>query len=91
MDAGHFVSRVYESTLFDERNVHAQCKGCNMPPNNGMGHAYWMFLDGRYGAGTASSIKDLAKRRSMGRHELESILEKYTRLNKEQGNGWQRN
>ena len=29
MDAGHFVSRRFNSTLFDERNVHSQCTHCN--------------------------------------------------------------
>jgi len=29
MDAGHFVSRRFNSTLFDERNVHSQCTYCN--------------------------------------------------------------
>lgn len=28
-DAGHYLTRAKESTLFDEHNVHAQCKGCN--------------------------------------------------------------
>jgi len=28
-DAGHFVSRRYNSTLFDERNVNIQCRYCN--------------------------------------------------------------
>lgn len=28
-DAGHFVSRRYNSTLFDETNVHTQCRFCN--------------------------------------------------------------
>jgi hypothetical protein len=28
-DAGHFVSRRYNSTLFDERNVSGQCRFCN--------------------------------------------------------------
>ena len=28
-DAGHFVSRRFNSVLFDERNVHLQCKQCN--------------------------------------------------------------
>jgi len=30
MDAGHFISRRFNSTLFDERNVHAQCTYCNL-------------------------------------------------------------
>jgi len=28
-DAGHFVSRRYNATLFDERNVNTQCRYCN--------------------------------------------------------------
>ena len=29
MDAGHFVSRKFNSTLFNEYNTHAQCTHCN--------------------------------------------------------------
>jgi 5-methylcytosine-specific restriction endonuclease McrA len=28
-DAGHFISRSYTTTKFDERNVYAQCMKCN--------------------------------------------------------------
>ena len=28
-DVGHFISRWYANTFFDERNVHLQCKRCN--------------------------------------------------------------
>ncbi len=28
-DAGHFISRKYLITRYDERNVHAQCRKCN--------------------------------------------------------------
>ena len=28
-DAGHFISRRFNSTLFDPTNVHLQCKQCN--------------------------------------------------------------
>lgn len=28
-DAGHFISRSYTTTKFDERNVYAQCQKCN--------------------------------------------------------------
>lgn len=28
-DAGHWITRAKEATLFDERNVSFQCKGCN--------------------------------------------------------------
>lgn len=48
MHAGHFVSRRYNSTLFDEMNVHAQCAGCNMF-KNGEPHIYVKKLIDVYG------------------------------------------
>lgn len=77
MDAGHFISRTKESVLFDEMNVHAQCKGCNMRPNNGKPIEYAAYLDERYGSGTAQAITARAYRRDMKREELEKILTKY--------------
>jgi len=58
-DAGHFVSRRYNSTLFDERNVNTQCRYCNR------------FLDGNlleyrrqlirlYGEGIDTKLEDKA-------------------------------
>ena len=29
MDAGHYISRRFKPTKYDERNVHAQCVSCN--------------------------------------------------------------
>ena len=29
MDAGHWITRNHLGTFMDERNVHAQCRGCN--------------------------------------------------------------
>ena len=77
MDAGHFISRVKESTLFDPMNVHAQCKGCNMPPNNGRPIEYAAFLDAKYGQGAADIITARAMRRTLNRAVLESVLRKY--------------
>lgn len=77
MDAGHFESRLKENTLFDEQNVHAQCKGCNMPPNNGRRIEYAEFLDEKYGAGTAKGITARAYRRKLERDELLAIIDKY--------------
>lgn len=78
MQCGHFVSRVMESTLFDEQNNHSQCAGCNMPPNNGRPLEYAAFLDAKYGPGTADKIRARAFRRTMKRDELEKILAKYS-------------
>lgn len=78
MDAGHFKSRMYENTLFDEKNVHAQCKGCNMKPNNGRPIEYAAFLEAKYGIGTVAAINARAYRRKMERSELLEIIEKYS-------------
>lgn len=77
MQCGHFVSRVMESTLFDEQNNHSQCAGCNMPPNNGRPFEYAAFLNKQYGAGTADKIRARAHRRRLSRQELETILKRY--------------
>lgn len=78
MDAGHFKSRLYENTLFDPQNVHAQCKGCNMPPHNGRPLEYSRFLDQKYGPGTATAINNRARRRKLEREELLEIIAKYS-------------
>lgn len=77
MQAGHYQSTIYESTKFDDENVHAQCPSCNMPPNNGRPEEYAAFLDDRYGKGTAARIKARAHRRPLLRKELEDIIKKY--------------
>lgn len=54
-DAGHFQSRRYEATRFDERNVHPQCKHCNMYLSGNIG-VYYEQIEKTYGEGTASRI-----------------------------------
>lgn len=58
-DAGHYVSvsRGNFETLFDEKNVHGQCKRCNNPtwtPDAAIPFAY--EIDRRLGKGTAEDI-----------------------------------
>ena len=76
-DAGHFVSRRYNATLFDERNVNTQCRYCNR------------FLDGnlleyrrqiikKYGEGVDVELEDKAteiKRYSI--EDLTNIAKEY--------------
>lgn len=78
MDAGHFKSRIYENTLFDEQNVHAQCKGCNMPPNNGRPIEYSAFLEEKYCQGMTQILNLRAGRRKLERAELLDIIAKYS-------------
>lgn len=59
MDAGHFITRAKESTLFDERNVHGQCKGCNRF-QGGKFLEHERAIERIHGAGTAQVLKDKA-------------------------------
>jgi hypothetical protein len=44
LQCGHFVSRIYLSTRYDERNCHAQCGACNvLRRGNMVGFAAFMF------------------------------------------------
>ena len=59
MDAGHFVSRRFNSTLFDERNVNAQCARCNVFLS-GNQLEYRRQLIKLYGEGIDIELKDKA-------------------------------
>ncbi len=61
MDAGHFITRAKESTLFDERNVHGQCKGCNRF-QGGKFLEHERAIERIHGPGTAQALKDKAGR-----------------------------
>jgi hypothetical protein len=58
MHAGHFISRSHNSTLYDEKNVHAQCASCNMY-RNGQPHIYADKIIRIYGK---KAFDDLIKR-----------------------------
>ena len=55
VDAGHFQSRAKFSTRWDEQNVKAQCKKCNMV-NGGQQYKFGKRLDVEYGEGTADVV-----------------------------------
>ena len=80
---GHFMSRRYKSTRYDEKNVDVQCPGCNTF-NQGRQFEFGQFLDQKYGKGTARSMlrksKMLCKR---NRYDLEVLIEKYKNKLKE--------
>lgn len=56
MDAGHYITRAKEATLFDERNVHLQCKGCNRF-QGGKFLEHGQAIDRKYGHGTKAAIE----------------------------------
>lgn len=53
--AGHFMSRRFPSTRWDELNVNLQCAGCNMF-NKGEQYKYSIALEDKYGKGTAQEL-----------------------------------
>ena len=62
--AGHFQSRRYLSTRWDEVNVQVQCVGCNMF-KQGEQYTFGKLLDVRIGNGTSNKMEILAKRTTM--------------------------
>ena len=56
MDCGHFQSRRFTATRWNEQNAHAQCQSCN---NYGSGEQYrhGIEIDALYGAGTAKELE----------------------------------
>jgi len=72
--AGHFQSRRFNSTRYDEENVNLQCPGCNLY-GAGEQYKYSIEIDLKYGTGTA---KKLAKRAreyyKLTTGELEEII-----------------
>lgn len=60
MDAGHWRSRQYGATRYDERNVHAQCKGCNKF-GNGMEEEHRRFIVGVLGEEVAEELYQLSR------------------------------
>lgn len=77
VDNGHYISRRYIQTRFDEQNCHAQCKGCN-GFHAGMTDVYALQLLRRYGP---NILEDLEKRKKIEIKETKefykSIISKY--------------
>jgi len=75
MHAGHFQSRRYSSTRYDDENVNAQCAGCNTF-NQGEQFKYSKAVDLKYGKGTADRLaKTAQKYHKLTIDELEQIVE----------------
>ena len=75
MHAGHFQSRRYSSTRYDDENVNAQCSGCNTF-NQGEQFKYSKAVDLKYGNGTADRLAKAAQKyHKLTIDELEQIVE----------------
>jgi hypothetical protein len=61
-DAGHYISRVRKGVMFDEMNVHAQCRHCNRF-QEGNHFFYRKWLIEKYGE---AAVEELEERAQMG-------------------------
>lgn len=82
MQAGHYVAQSLGlSLVFEERNVHAQCAGCNLY-KRGNPSVYAIELRKRYGEGILEELQSLRKEGfKYSRWEYEELIEKYRNLN----------
>ncbi|MCR4285262.1 MAG: recombination protein NinG [archaeon] len=72
-DAGHFISRVHNNTLFDEVNCHLQCKHCNNQAGEPAAYALHLIKD--YGEDIISLLEKKSKKiRQFKIIELEALI-----------------
>ena len=63
IDAGHYITRGRLSTMFDERNVHPQCKGCN-GYGGGRLDVYALYLIKTYGKNILKELNEQKNRKN---------------------------
>lgn len=56
MHMGHFQSRRFKNTKFERKNQSSQCATCNGPGNNGRPYEMGVYLNRKYGSGTAEKM-----------------------------------
>ena len=81
IQGGHFVAGRHNSILFDERNCHAQCYGCNVM-KRGAPTQYWLFMEQKYGRAVIDELIFLdSQTKQMKEADFQEIYEKYKKLN----------
>jgi len=82
-DAGHFISRRFMNTRWNEKNVHAQCRKCNRF-QYGNQYEFGLFIDSKYGKGEAEKLLFLSKLEYKPMpHELKEIAKYFRQKIKE--------
>jgi len=60
MQNGHFQSRRFMSTRYDEQNCAVQCISCNIY-SSGEQFKFSVYIDSKYGSGTAQELEYLSR------------------------------
>ena len=77
--AGHFMSRRYSSTRYNEQNVNCQCYRCNVL-FYGEQYKYSIEIDLKYGDGTAKKLAKIANTpHQFTVYELQQLIEEYSK------------
>lgn len=71
-DCGHFQSRRYLLTRYEERNAHSQCVACNQW-GSGEQYKHAKAIDDLYGKGTAQELEQ--KARGMQKMTKQDVME----------------
>lgn len=81
LQAGHYIPQsIALSLVFNEKNVHAQCPGCNLFKNGNMS-VYAVELRKRYGENILEELQSLRKEGfRYTRVEYMEMIEKYKAL-----------
>lgn len=79
IQCGHFQSRRYMNTRFDEGNCKPQCYACNVG-KSGEQYRFGLNLDEEYGAGHAEMMERKAREiKKFEAHEMLLLIQEYTR------------
>ena len=89
MHNGHFQSRSWLATRFDEENCQVQCAACNIF-RQGEQYKFSNYLDNKYGQGTAEELETISRRKvKFSRADYEDKISYYKtivkNLKKEKG------
>ena len=89
MQNGHFQSRRFMATRYDEQNCAVQCVGCNCF-KQGEQFRFSIYIDSKYGEGTAEDLQYKARQiQKFSRVDYEEKISYYKeavdKLKKEKG------
>lgn len=74
LQCGHFMSRQFNNTRYDEENCACQCYGCNVM-QQGRQYEFGQWVDEFYGEGTAKKLHEMSKaKKQFTVEELQEII-----------------